>query len=1519
MKQMTKLLIIPLLFTAVAAAAPADPPLRDKTLVVWAAPANLEQRGGSALTIDAGQGLFDGIVFGEHTPRKWMPGSEGWRRTQPDQGEWPAETADGKTFVQIAIAYQDRQMTIYRNGRRYAQYVMANPPMEFGPQSKVLIGKRHLDVGEGGRFAGTIDDARIYDRALTAEQIAALKPNVASEIKPWAWLTFGDNQAKDRTGRFTEVKLVDGATVADGKLVLDGKNASMLASIKGMNPAAIPVPRGDGWWMDLHNSFNQRVKQGNVDLVFIGDSITYGWREGGQDTWAKYYGSRHAVNLGIGGDTTQFVLWRLTHGNLDGISPKLAVIMIGTNNGQGNTPEETAEGVTAIVREVRARCPKSKILLLAIFPRGHAADDGLRKKNEQVNAIISKLDNGKNIFYLDIGSKFLDKNGVLPRDIMPDLLHPNQKGYDIWAEAIEPKVMQIMGDKAITPIKRKPLDAGPEWAMGPFVKLAKPVLSPTPESKFQCPLQGKEVRWEEQNVYNPAVVVRDGKVYLLYRADDKCWWRFSNDDQATSRIGLASSEDGRHFTRHPVPVVFPDKDAYTKYEWPGGCQDLHVVEGEDGAYYMNYTAWGEGGFDSMGVASSKDLIHWQKHGPAFRKTNPANLKSRSGVVITRLAGERQIAAKINGKYWMYYTQGSFNCALAWSENLIDWTRADKSVWGNGHEAGAIALRQDNGILIFFNSQDWWGRSLPRGSWTLGQALVDRENLTTVLQHQYRPFLQPEFDWEMKGYCSVPATVANGLVFFKGEWLLYYGGADRHIGLAVSTPETKDIVIADFEGNDYGEWKATGDAFGAGPAHGTLPTQQPVAGFLGKGLVNSFRDGDRTIGTLTSPAFTIQRKHLSFLIGGGDHPHETCLNLIIDGQIVRTETGQNSERLETCRWDIVEFAGKQAILQIVDKNTGGWGHIMIDQIVQTDKEMPALTQMEYSCPSVNKRFIHIPISSDARTVWVNVSVDGVSQRELSISLARNKPDFYATLDLGPWQGKQLTLTAEKVYSDSQWSKLIKLSDDLWNDDTVYTEKYRPQFHFTVRHGGIGDPNGLVYFGGEYHLFGQHCHFNGERSAGMESTVWAHAISSDLFHWVEYPLAVLPDKLGVPFSGSGVVDWKNTAGLVKNPVKDKNGRLENPAIVILYTSEPMRTRHGGNTSQSMAYSLDAGRTWITYPGNPVVPSIVNQNRDPKVFWYEDRKNPRNPNSGRWIMALYLSGPNYALLASKDLIHWERIGGISNIGCVECPDMFELPVDGNKEDTRWVFWGGNGNHVIGTFDGQTFTKQSGPFSTHAGNEYAAQTFSDTPEKDGRRIQLADLYGDTFPGMLFKNQFTIPRDLTLRTTPAGMRLFIEPAKEIEKLRTGAILQIDGPLVGMDAPLKADKTLGELVDAEAVFEIQSDALSREGANVFGLKINGQTILCDLDQKQLKVRDLVAPLGTVDRTIKLRVILDRMSIEVFVDDGAFRFTKPFVPEDGMKQDLQVFGKQGLAAVHLRAYQLQSIWRNSKPVRQNASQ
>jgi lysophospholipase L1-like esterase len=216
------------------------------------------------------------------------------------------------------------------------------------------------------------------------------------------------------------------------------------------NDAVVPAPR-EGNWMKRHESFNERVKQGNADLVFIGDSITQGWEgaapRGGKEVWDEFYGKRNAVNLGIGGDRTQHVLWRLDHGNIEGISPKLAVLMIGTNNSGSNTSEQIADGIKAIVEKLRAKLPNTKVLILAIFPRGANKDHTMRKVNEGANEIVKKLADNKMVFYLDIGPKFLAPDGTLSREIMPDLLHLNATSYRTWAESIEPKVKELMGEK----------------------------------------------------------------------------------------------------------------------------------------------------------------------------------------------------------------------------------------------------------------------------------------------------------------------------------------------------------------------------------------------------------------------------------------------------------------------------------------------------------------------------------------------------------------------------------------------------------------------------------------------------------------------------------------------------------------------------------------------------------------------------------------------------------------------------------------------------------------------------------------------------------------------------------------------------------------------------------------------------------------------------------------------------------------------------------------------------------------
>ncbi|MBI1246422.1 acetylglucosamine-6-sulfatase [bacterium] len=220
------------------------------------------------------------------------------------------------------------------------------------------------------------------------------------------------------------------------------------AATKQQIPALKPEPRGD-WWIKRHEQKLQAIKDADkIDVVFIGDSITHGWEGSGKAIWEEYFGSMHPLNIGYSGDRTEHVLWRFDHGELDGYKPKVAVIMIGTNNtGQRqDKSEDTAAGVEAIVEELHEKQPETKILLLAIFPRGATTDDKLRKLNDGANKLIKEAVKGKDyVTYLDINKVFLTDDGVLTKEIMPDLLHPKQAGYKLWAEAITPKLKELLG------------------------------------------------------------------------------------------------------------------------------------------------------------------------------------------------------------------------------------------------------------------------------------------------------------------------------------------------------------------------------------------------------------------------------------------------------------------------------------------------------------------------------------------------------------------------------------------------------------------------------------------------------------------------------------------------------------------------------------------------------------------------------------------------------------------------------------------------------------------------------------------------------------------------------------------------------------------------------------------------------------------------------------------------------------------------------------------------------------------
>lgn len=686
----------------------------------------------------------------------------------------------------------------------------------------------------------------------------------------------------------------------------------------------------------------------------------------------------------------------------------------------------------------------------------------------------------------------------------------------------------------------------------------------------------------------------------------------------------------------------------------------------------------------------------------------------------------------------------------------------------------------------------------------------------------------------------------------------------------------DIVIADFEGTNYGNWTATGTAFGPGPARGTLPAQMEVSGFVGHGLVNSFSGGDASTGTLTSAELTISRKYIRFLIGGGGWPGKTCMNLLVNGKVVRTATGPNtqpggSEKLAPEAWDVGEFAGETARLEIVDQATGGWGHINVDQIVQTDQKLPALLSNVTREIAVEKCCLNLPVKNGAPSRHVSLLVEGKVEREFDIELADAEPDWWAFIDVLPFKGKRAVLKANTLPEDSAALSSIEQSDQIKGAENLYHEKLRPQFHFSSRRGWNNDPNGLVHYKGEYHLFYQHNPY-GWNWGNMH---WGHAVSRDLVHWQELPVALYPDEHGPIFSGSAVVDWDNTAGFQTG---------SEAVLVCIFTAA------GSPFTQGLAFSNDRGRTWTKYAGNPVLPHLMGGNRDPKVIWYAPEK--------KWVLALYLDGSDYALFASRDLKHWERMSGITLPGTSECPELFPIPLDGNQKDTRWVFYGGNGRYLIGNFDGQTFTPESGPHSLQQGNcWYASQTFNDIPPEDGRRILIPWGQMNT-PGMPFNQMMGLPVELTLRTTGAGPRLAAVPVKELASLRlgshpiaAGAIHPGENLLAGLE---------GELFDL--VTELVPAAATEVGFN-----LRGVPVVYDVKRQELLCQGKKAALKLVDGKIRLRFLVDRTSIDIFGNDGLLYMPMGvIVPPDN--RSLELFAKgEGSRVARLEVFDLGSAW------------
>ena len=643
-------------------------------------------------------------------------------------------------------------------------------------------------------------------------------------------------------------------------------------------------------------------------------------------------------------------------------------------------------------------------------------------------------------------------------------------------------------------------------------------------------------------------------------------------------------------------------------------------------------------------------------------------------------------------------------------------------------------------------------------------------------------------------------------------------------------QSTDILIADFEGKDYGTWTTTGKAFGSGPARGTLPGQMTVDGFEGAGLVNSFHGGDRTVGTLTSPNFTINRKSILFLIGGGGFADQTCLNLVVDGKVVRTATGPNtlpggSERLEPSGWDVSDLTGKVAKLEIVDRAAGGWGHINVDQIILTDKNPPKILRDITRTLNFDHRYLHFPVKTGAKKSRVALLVGGAVVREFEIELT-DQPEWWAHLDVSAWQGKAGTLRVDRLPNDSRALERVKQADAIWNTQDLYREPLRAQIHFSPRRGWNNDPNGLVYAQGEYHLYFQHNPYGW----GWGNMHWGHAVSRDLVHWEEIPIAIYPRTFGDwAFSGSAVVDRLNTSGMRQG---------DNELLAGAYTS----TGRG----ECIVFSRDRGRTWSEFEGNPVV---KHEGRDPRLVWHEPTK--------RWVMAVYDESDRkrwIAFYTSPDLKAWTFRSRIE--GFFECPDLIELPVDGDVTRKKWVLTAASSEYMVGEFDGTTFRPETAKLPGHRGRGfYAAQTFSSDPK--GRVIQIGWLQTNT-PGMAFNQGMSLPLNLSLRSTPEGPRLSWQPIDELASLRGKKLAELAGTLKPTSNRLAG--VSGELLELRTEFEPGP-------TSVLSLKVRGVSIVYDGARQELRVLDQSIPAPLQGGKQRLIVYTDRTGLEVFASDG----------------------------------------------------
>ena len=513
--------------------------------------------------------------------------------------------------------------------------------------------------------------------------------------------------------------------------------------------------------------------------------------------------------------------------------------------------------------------------------------------------------------------------------------------------------------------------------------------------------------------------------------------------------------------------------------------------------------------------------------------------------------------------------------------------------------------------------------------------------------------------------------------------------------------------------------------------------------------------------------------------------------------------------------------------------------------------------------IQNPYLNIPISRQSKMQVFAIEINGATAREFPAQLAEQKPDYWTFLDVTEFKGKTITLSGPVSPAAL---KRIYQSDKIHDAATLYKEPNRPQFHFTVKRGWSNDVNGPIFLNGQYHLFWQAFPFGDTWDTGF--MYWGHAASKDLLHWQELPAALMLDKLGSPWSGSSLIDHNNSGGWGKD------------ALVLFYTAFD---RHTKKQVQCIAYSTDNGTTFTHYSGNPILDTNTevgsNDTRDPHVFWYEPTKH--------WVMVLF-EKDGLSIFNSTDLRSWTRKSHFK--GLYECPDLFELPIDGDPKQTKWILHGGSSSYYIGSFNGESFIAESPELHYAEGKNlrgddalYAAQSFAEMP--DHRRVQIA--WGRIEPaGMPFNQMMLFPTECKLVTTRDGLRMRATPITEVARLHRTAkgfpylsaananqvLKQADaGPLdVKFNVKLEKDSDLDIGYEGKSLATIHASELENSPASV-------------------------------------EILLDKGVAEIFVNNGA-RYIVRELPTATTPDSLELELKNSSATIdRLQIYPMQSIW------------